>query len=64
MWVQRTSKRFCLRSLSKKIASGSDRILLDVKTGSGAFMKTLDDSIALAREMVDIGTNVGRTRIA
>lgn len=50
--------------MSKKIASGSDRILLDVKTGSGAFMKTLDDSIALAREMVDIGTNVGREVVA
>lgn len=50
--------------MSKKIASGSDRILLDVKTGSGAFMKTLDDSIALAKEMVNIGTNVGREVVA
>lgn len=38
--------------------------MLDVKTGAGAFMKTLDDSFALAKEMVDIGTNVGRNTIA
>lgn len=46
--------------MSKKLASGSDAILLDVKTGSGAFMKTLDDAINLAQAMVDIGTNNGR----
>lgn len=50
--------------MSKKLAAGSDCILLDVKTGSGAFMKTLDDSIALAREMVKIGENAGRKTIA
>lgn len=50
--------------MSKKIAAGSDCILLDVKTGSGAFMKTLDDSIKLAQEMVSIGENVGRRTIA
>ena len=50
--------------MSKKLAAGSDCILLDVKTGSGAFMKTLDDSIALAQEMVKIGENAGRKTIA
>ena len=50
--------------MSKRLAAGSDCILLDVKTGSGAFMKTLEDSIALAREMVKIGENAGRKTIA
>lgn len=46
--------------MSKKLAAGSDCILLDVKTGNGAFMKTLDDSIELARAMVSIGQHNGR----
>ncbi len=50
--------------MSKKLASGADCILLDVKTGSGAFMKTLDDSIALAKAMVDIGEHNGRRTAA
>lgn len=50
--------------MSKKLAAGSDCILLDVKTGSGAFMKTLEDSIALAECMVRIGENSGRRTAA
>jgi len=50
--------------MSKKLAAGASVILLDVKTGSGAFMKTEADSVALAEEMVKIGKNAGRTMIA
>ena len=49
--------------MCKKLASGADAIVLDVKTGDGAFMKTLDDSFELAKEMVEIGTRMNRQTI-
>ena len=47
--------------LSKKFASGAGAIVLDVKTGSGALMPTLDESLRLAKAMVDIGNRAGRS---
>lgn len=49
--------------MSKKLAEGIDALVLDVKTGNGAFMKSDEDAAALARTLVDIGTSMGKTTV-
>lgn len=50
--------------MSKKLAAGSDKILLDVTTGNGAFIKDYNQSMELAQKMVTIGNNAGKTTVA
>ena len=50
--------------MSKKLAAGSDSILLDVTTGSGAFMKDFDEAVTLAKKMVAIGEGAGKKTVA
>ena len=54
----------CASIMSKKLAEGIDGLVLDVKTGSGAFMKNLEDSIFLAELMVETGKRMGKNMVA
>ena len=54
----------CASIMSKKLAEGIDALVLDVKTGSGAFMKREDDAVRLAEVMVDTGKRMGKKAVA
>jgi pyrimidine-nucleoside phosphorylase len=54
----------CASIMSKKLAEGIDALVLDVKTGSGAFMKKEEDAVALARLLVDTGVRMGKKTVA
>jgi len=54
----------CASIMSKKLAEGLDALVLDVKTGSGAFMKQEEDAVGLAELMVDAGQNMGKQMVA
>jgi pyrimidine-nucleoside phosphorylase len=54
----------CASIMSKKLAEGIDALVLDVKTGSGAFMKKIEDSIFLAELMVETGRRMGKKMVA
>jgi pyrimidine-nucleoside phosphorylase/thymidine phosphorylase len=54
----------CASIMSKKLAEGLDALVLDVKTGSGAFMKREEDAVSLAEVMVDAGKNMGKKMVA
>ena len=54
----------CASIMSKKLAEGLDGLVLDVKTGSGAFMKTEEDAVHLAELMVETGTRMGKNMVA
>jgi pyrimidine-nucleoside phosphorylase len=59
-----SSPLICASIMSKKLAEGIDALVLDVKTGSGAFMKRQDDAERLARMMVDTGVRMGKRMVA
>jgi pyrimidine-nucleoside phosphorylase len=54
----------CASIMSKKLAEGLDALVLDVKTGSGAFMKREEDAVGLAEVMVDAGKSMGKKMVA
>jgi pyrimidine-nucleoside phosphorylase len=59
-----SSSLICASIMSKKLAEGIDALVLDVKTGSGAFMKKLEDAVNLAELLVETGTRMGKKVVA